>query len=63
MKIKNFLDKLQSKQENQEKLMLNEMKDLNFTENSLIKSGNSSFRNEIEQDLDNVINIIFIFSF
>jgi len=54
MKIKNFLDRLQTKQENQEKVILNEMKDLNFTETSLIKSGNSSFRNEVEQDLDNV---------
>jgi len=39
--------------------MLNEMQDLNFTEGSLIKSGNSSFRNEVEQDLDNVRKIIF----
>jgi hypothetical protein len=45
---------LQTKQENQEKNVLNEIKDLNFTESSLIKSGNSSFRNEVEQDLENV---------
>ena len=54
MKIKSFLDRLQTKQENQEKDVLNEIKDLNFTETSLIKSANSSFRNEVEQDLENV---------
>jgi hypothetical protein len=52
--MKNYLEKLQNEQENQEKNVLNDIKDLNFNESSLIKSGNSSFRNEVEQDLDNV---------